>query len=111
MDLIKSIERIVQLHSLVKTESTGTPDNLAGKLGISRATLYRIMEELKSYNAPIEYSRIKKSFYYSKVFEFELNCTLHVIDEETELKKIIGGYNIFSSVSILRRKEFIFVSA
>lgn len=108
MDLIKSIERIVQLHNLVKTESTGTPENLARRLGISRATLYRIMEELKSYNAPIEYSRIKRSFYYSKMFEFELNCTLHIIDEETELKKIIGGYDIFSSFLYLRRKDCIF---
>jgi len=110
MDIFKTIERINKLHTLIKEEKTGTPKYLAEQIGISRASLYRLIEEMKSYDVPIEYSRIKESFYYTKQFELLLNCSLLVIEDENELKKIEGGHHFFSSISILRRKDSTFVS-
>lgn len=110
MDIFKTIERMNRLHVLIKEEKTGTPKYLAKQIGISRASLYRLIEEMKSYNAPIKYSRIKESFYYSKQFEFSLNYSLLVIEDENDLKKITGGYHFSPSVSILRWKAGNFIS-
>lgn len=104
MTIFKTIEKLSQLHYLVKNERTGNPEYLAKRLGISRSSLYNMIDELKSHNAPIEYSRSKESFFYTKWFELELKCTLRLIDDEGELKKIIGGCEIFSSVHFFGRK-------
>ncbi len=109
MNFFCMLEKISQLHRLIEMEKTGNPDILAKGLGVSRSTLYRIIDELKSYNAPIEYSREKETFYYTKGYELNLHCSIRLIDDEIELKKITGGCHFFSSVSYLRRKEHIFV--
>ena len=105
MTIFKTIEKLSQLHYLVKNERTGSPQYLAKRLGMSRASLYRLIEDLKLHDAPIEYSRSKETFLYTKWFELELKCTLRLIDDEGELKRIIGGCDIFSSVSFLRRED------
>ena len=79
------------MHQLIQTEKTGNPNMLANRLGISRSTLYRILDELKSYDAPIEYSRKRETFYYSKFYEFKIHCSIILIDDDVELRKIIGG--------------------
>ncbi len=59
----KYYERIKLLLELIEKEKTGTPENLARKLGISVRTLYRIIEELNSNNSfVIQYSSEKKSY-------------------------------------------------
>lgn len=105
MNFFKTLEQINRLHYLIKEEKTGNPDTLSKRLGIARATLYRIIDELKSYDAPIDYSRSKESFYYTKEFHLDMKCSIQIIDDEIELRKIVGGYNFFSSVSFLRRKD------
>ena len=96
MNFFRKLEKISQLHQLIQTEKTGSPEALAKQLNISRSTLYRIIEELKSYDAPVEYSREKETFRYTKHYEFELHYCVKVIDDEDELMKINGGASIFS---------------
>ena len=55
MNIFNTIERINRLHSLIKIGGTGNPETLSNRLGISRATLYNLLEELKSVKAPISY--------------------------------------------------------
>jgi len=50
MNIIQTFERVEKLHLLIASKKTGKPDELARRLGISRATLYNMIEELKSYN-------------------------------------------------------------
>lgn len=95
MDILRTIERISRLHQLIKEERTGSPDYLAQRLGISRASLYRMIDELKSYDAPIEYSRTLESFYYTKGFELKIYCSLELIENEDMLKNIVGGCYFF----------------
>jgi len=112
MDFINLIGKINRLHRLIEMEKTGSPDSLAKRLNVSRSTLYRIIDELKSYDAPIKYSRERETFYYTKHYKLDLYCSIKLIDDEGELKKIIGGNHFFSSVSFLRWKKpnFVFIS-
>jgi hypothetical protein len=64
MNLIKNINSVEKLHSLILHEKTGNPKQLAESLGINRATLYVLIDELNSLNMPISYSRKYETFYY-----------------------------------------------
>ena len=105
MKLFETLDRISYLNLLIKNGKTGTPANLAKSLGISRSTLYKMIEELKSLDAPIRYSRTKETFYYTKEFDLKLSYSLHFIEDDIELIKITGGFNISPSVSFLGRRN------
>lgn len=108
MTLFETIDRVSRLHTFIKEAKTGKPEVLADRLGISRASLYKLIDELKSYDAPIDYSRRLETFLYTKSFDLELQCSIIFIEGEQELKKVIGGCHFFRSVSIFRRNEHIF---
>lgn len=113
MTFFEKIERINRLHRLIKRENTGTPESLSKQLGMSRATLYNIIDELKLMDAPINYSRIKESFYYTKCFDLNICCEITILEDEVELKKITGGHIFFfqsSSVQFFRRKSLTFAN-
>lgn len=60
-----------RLNDLIRRKSTGTPDQLAKKLGISRGTIYKLLRELESYGAKIKYDRIRRSFLFTKEMDFK----------------------------------------
>lgn len=108
MSFFETIERVSRLHYFIKEECTGKPEILSKRLGISRASLYNIIDELRSYDAPIDYSRRRETFFYTKSFELSIQCSISVIENDVELRKVIGGCNVFASVSIFIRKASIF---
>jgi len=70
---------------------TGDPEEFATKLDISKRQLFRIIEELKDYGAPIEYNRSLRTFYYKDAdFEIRVNFSMQFITELDE-KEIFGG--------------------
>lgn len=75
MGLKKSLDRVEYLDYLIRRKCTGTPKELAEKLGISERWLYEILNELKhDFDCPIKYSRRRRSYVYtckgSLVIEF-----------------------------------------
>ncbi|GAA3650303.1 hypothetical protein [Flavivirga jejuensis] len=67
MALRKYINRVEQLDQLIRLESTGTPEECAKKLNISKRSLYVLIDELKTdFKCPIAYSRSKRSYIYTK---------------------------------------------
>lgn len=110
MDFFKTMERIRQLHGSIKCRHTGTPGELSKTLGVSRATLYNMLDELKSHRAPIAYSRAEETFYYTSFFELEISYKIQLVEDEGELKKIEGGTKLFRSVNLFRRNEAIFAT-
>ena len=64
MNLLKNINLVERFHALMLSEKTGTPKQLAEQLGISRQALYLWIDELKSLNLVIAYSRKRETFYY-----------------------------------------------
>ena len=49
MKNLENIQRLIdKADKLIRLEATGTPDEFAVRLGISRASLFRLLEELKN---------------------------------------------------------------
>lgn len=86
MNFEKQAERINKAHQLILNENTGTPQDFANKLKISRSQLYNLINLLKEYNAPIKYSKKSKNFYYSIPFDLELKYSLKIILEKDSEK-------------------------
>ncbi len=61
LERIRTIERIDQL---IRLKATGSPDDLAKKLGVTRSTVYEFIECMKDMDAEIQYCKVRKSFYY-----------------------------------------------
>ena len=90
MNLSQTIERLQVLHALILQKKTGTPEQLAKRLGVSRSCLYNLIEELRVFQMPILYSRKIESFYYEKEVKFDLNLEIRIMNNE-DLININGG--------------------
>lgn len=91
MKFFETIELFMRLDGLIRRRQTGSPEELAMKLGVSRATVSRYLTEMKDRGFPIYYSLAKRSYcYQGKVsvrFEFDVIQTdLH--------NKVKGGKNM-----------------
>ncbi|TPN87379.1 HTH domain-containing protein [Aquimarina algicola] len=71
MIVIKQVELIKRLDQLIRLQATGTPDKLADRLQISKPTLYRTLNMMKDFGAPIEYDPSLSSFVYIKNVDFK----------------------------------------
>ncbi len=62
-----NIKVIIRIHEMITMQSTGKPSALACVLDVSERTVYNYIafmkEELK---APINYSNLKESYYYTE---------------------------------------------
>lgn len=76
MELRNEIHRLNRLHQLIKMCNTGSPDELAQKLHISKRHLYNVLDELRALGAKIDYSRSDYTFHYTNSFELHLNLQL-----------------------------------
>ena len=72
MQLFETINRIQCIHEMILKEMTGTPQEFAEHLHISRRQLYNILDEFKYLGAQIHYNRTRETFYYTNNFEIEL---------------------------------------
>ncbi|MGV3685414.1 MAG: HTH domain-containing protein [Daejeonella sp.] len=82
MKLLEQIERINRLHQLIKYKRTGTPEQLAKRLNLSTSMIYKIMEELRLNDAPIEYSRQLKTYYYSSQYLMHIRMDFRLLDDD-----------------------------
>lgn len=72
MRLIRKINQINRLHSLIKRKSTGSPKELAAKFNVSERCIYRLMDELKHMDIDINYNRSRRSYEYITPIESNL---------------------------------------
>ena len=62
-----NIQKIKHFIHLVQKERTGSPTEVALKLGVSERMIYNYVNILKDVlNAPIDYNRHKKTFIFLK---------------------------------------------
>ena len=67
------IRKIIRLHKLIKIQRTGSPRELADKLGVSERSIYNYIGYMKmELNAPISYEEKKESYRYEIDCEFNL---------------------------------------
>jgi hypothetical protein len=56
-----------QIDALVRRRATGTPDQMAQKLGIGRATWFEWLEQLRAdLGLPIAYDTAARTYYYAR---------------------------------------------
>ena len=73
MDLKDQIQLLSRLHFLIEHHATGTPVQLASKLGLSERMVYHYVNLLKSeFEAPIVYSRTLQSYIYTEQVDFQI---------------------------------------
>ena len=97
MNLLKQINRIEQIDQLIRLKATGTPQELAKRLSISRSTLYNILDFMKSQGVEIYYSPTNQSFCYEKKVHFYFGFSL----EKVRLRRIIGGKKLIFRSPVL----------
>src|SRR5690606_4051795 len=60
-----------RIHESISREATGRPDNMAKKLDISKRFLHAMIDFLKQeLGAPIAYSRMRETYYYTEEWDF-----------------------------------------
>src|SRR5659263_310327 len=89
MKVFEYLDRISMMHKLVSRQRTGTPEEFARQLGVSRTSLYELIDELRSRGAPIAYSKTAKTFFYRQPYDLSLIHT----SEPTRLGMI--SYAVF----------------
>ena len=75
---------------MLTRQRTGTPAEFAGQLGVSRTTLYEMIDELRSRGAPISYSKSLCTFFYTEPFEINVSCSMRPLSHHEE-KQLSGG--------------------
>ena len=98
MALHKYMERIKFTDSLILKKATGSPKDLATRLGISRSVLFELINEMKGEGFPIAYSKMLNSYYYTE----EGKLTEHLFEKtlsRRDMKAINGGKSFFKIFS------------
>lgn len=90
MNFIKQIERFQILSKLIQEQNTGSPEELAKRLNVSRRQLYNYLESLKDIGIEICYSRKYDTFYFGDRKKLKINFSLEILETEEKLK-IDGG--------------------
>jgi hypothetical protein len=101
MKVFEYLDRISKVHKLVSRRKTGTPEEFACQLGVSRTTLYELIDELRSRGAPIAYSKSSKTFFYRQPYDITVTCSLRPLTY-AEIKENEGGAIFFSRILFFR---------
>ena len=101
MKVFEYLDRISMMHKLVKRQRTGTPEEFAHQLGVSRTSLYELIDELRSRGAPIAYSKSTKTFFYRQPYDIAITCSLRPLSYSEE-KENMGGATFFSKILFFR---------
>lgn len=92
MKNIKHIEKLQRLHNLINLECTGSPSELADRLGVSDRTVYYLLEQLRDFEARIAYDRRRKTYYYKDDFILEVNFSICVGNQDQVTEILDGSY-------------------
>ena len=70
---IRSIERFQTIDRLIQRKATGTSEQLAEKIGVSKRTIIELINVMKQIGAPIYFCKIKKSYCYEEDGNFNIS--------------------------------------
>jgi len=103
MPVQKYINRLERLHLLIRRKATGTVDELANKLALSRRQTLEYISEMRDMGAPIEFCTNRKTYYYTKEVRFTIGFTELPVSEMAALH---GGSAVLTSVIYLNTTAF-----
>ena len=91
MKALEQLERLQRINDLIKAEKTGTPEEFANSLHISRRQLYEYINFIKDFGVEVSYSKQLRTFYFSNGHEINVNCGIKVVSKQVA-KTINGGF-------------------
>jgi predicted DNA-binding transcriptional regulator YafY len=66
MSFLKYLQRLERIDYLIRRKATGTPEEFAIQMNLSRSALMEYIREMKEIGAPIVYCRQRQSYYYKE---------------------------------------------
>lgn len=69
------IERLQTIDRLIKIKGTGTPTELAQKIGVSKRTTIELISVMKQMGAPIYYDKQRNTYCYMEQGHFNISFT------------------------------------
>ncbi|WEK35471.1 MAG: HTH domain-containing protein [Candidatus Pseudobacter hemicellulosilyticus] len=66
-------QRLERIDQLIRIKATGTPTELADKLGISERSVYEYLNLMKEFGAPIKFNSYRQSYYYDEEGCFQIS--------------------------------------
>jgi hypothetical protein len=90
MKLEHYLQKLEAIDQKIRLKATGGPGEFADSLSMSKASLYRYIDFLKDYGAPIYYDVRNKSFCYEHDINIEFSFKVEPLDQY-EAQKVSGG--------------------
>lgn len=90
--LTQQIAILERMDQLIRLKATGRPKQLAERLEVSEATVFRMIETMKEMNAPICYDLTRQSYVYTESTRFKCGFYVEDLDAVAE-KNLSGGYS------------------
>jgi hypothetical protein len=91
MLLLNLQEQLTLLHNLIEKGATGTPHELALKLGVAERTARSYIEQLRAMGATICYCRTRQTYYYCSPVVFKFGYEMETAETHGEGLKRGGG--------------------
>jgi biotin operon repressor len=91
MTFLEKVQLIERVDQLIRMKATGSAEDLSDRIGVSRSTVYELIDCMRAMGAEIEYCRHRQSFYYLE----EKILAIGFVNK----RKIRGGRDIFYSLS------------
>lgn len=70
-------DRYQTINGFIIQKNTGTPDEFAKKIGVSRRQIFKDLKDLRSLGAKISYSPSRRTYYYRNGFDFYIDLIIH----------------------------------
>jgi predicted DNA-binding transcriptional regulator YafY len=64
------LQRLTRIDYLIRIKGTGTPVQLADKLGLSERSVYEYLNLMREFGAPIKFDAYRETYYYEKEGHF-----------------------------------------
>jgi len=89
---------IERIDALIRRKATGTPKELAYRLGISERGLFNTLKLMKEMGGPINYNASRESY----VYEYEVIFSIGFCQSNFNQLKFVGGikYYMFSDLNV-----------
>jgi len=97
MGILKYIERLKHMDRLIRTKATGTPQEFADKLGMSRSTLMEYLSDMRQLGAMISYCTYRQCYQYEEGSCLKIEFAQNQLSIE-EKESILGGQSYFQEI-------------
>jgi len=93
MRVIDKLYQIERIDNLIRRKATGSPKDLASRLGVSERTIYDCIDLMKSMDAPIYYCRHNQSYCYDNPVRFSFGFKT----QKPQTRSIFGGNRLYEA--------------